>query len=66
MPADDLGAPAYRKFDIEVWMPSRNSYGEVCICVCMCVRARACVWAGVRVTSYSVPSTDTFFPDFQY
>lgn len=25
----DLGAPAYRKFDIEAWMPSRNSYGEV-------------------------------------
>ncbi len=25
----DLGAPAYRKFDIEAWMPSRNGYGEV-------------------------------------
>ena len=25
----DLGAPAYRKFDIEAWMPSRNAYGEV-------------------------------------
>jgi len=25
----DLGAPAYRKFDIEAWMPSRNNYGEV-------------------------------------
>ena len=29
MPADDLGAPAYRKFDIEAWMPGRGSYGEV-------------------------------------
>jgi len=29
MPADDLGASAFRKFDIEAWMPSRNNYGEV-------------------------------------
>lgn len=29
MPAHDLGAPASRKFDIEVWLPSRNDYGEV-------------------------------------
>lgn len=29
MPRDDLGASAYRKFDIEAWMPSRNNYGEV-------------------------------------
>ncbi|MBI5609468.1 MAG: serine--tRNA ligase [Deltaproteobacteria bacterium] len=25
----DLGAPAYRKFDIEAWMPGRGDYGEV-------------------------------------
>ena len=25
----DLGAPAYRKYDIEAWMPSREAYGEV-------------------------------------
>lgn len=25
----DLGAPAYRKFDIEAWMPMRNDYGEI-------------------------------------
>ncbi|MBA4032669.1 MAG: serine--tRNA ligase, partial [Planctomyces sp.] len=25
----DLGAPAYRKFDLEAWMPGRNVYGEV-------------------------------------
>lgn len=29
MPADDLGASAYRKFDIEAWMPYKNGYGEV-------------------------------------
>jgi seryl-tRNA synthetase len=27
--AGDLGAPAYRKFDIEAWMPSRSGFGEV-------------------------------------
>jgi seryl-tRNA synthetase len=29
MPTEDLGAAAYRKFDIEVWIPSRSDYGEV-------------------------------------
>jgi len=25
----DLGAPAYRKFDLEAWMPGRGEYGEI-------------------------------------
>lgn len=25
----DLGGPAFRKFDLEAWMPGRNDYGEV-------------------------------------
>src|SRR5690606_9650648 len=25
----DLGGPAYRKYDIEAWMPGRGDYGEV-------------------------------------
>lgn len=29
MPLHELGAPAYRKFDIEAWMPGRNMYGEI-------------------------------------
>ena len=29
MPLNELGAPAYRKFDIEAWMPGRNMYGEI-------------------------------------
>ena len=29
MPTEELGAPAYRKYDIEVWMPGRGCYGEV-------------------------------------
>ncbi|KAJ8280250.1 hypothetical protein GJAV_G00052310 [Gymnothorax javanicus] len=29
MPTQELGPPAYRKFDIEAWMPGRGSYGEI-------------------------------------
>lgn len=29
MPSDDLGAPAYKKIDIEVLMPGRGAWGEV-------------------------------------
>jgi seryl-tRNA synthetase len=31
MPSEELGAPAYIKYDMEAWMPGRNSYGEVII-----------------------------------
>ncbi|XP_061452899.1 serine--tRNA ligase, mitochondrial [Rhineura floridana] len=29
MPTEELGLPAYRKFDVEAWMPGRDSYGEI-------------------------------------
>ncbi|KAK4708365.1 hypothetical protein R3W88_029290 [Solanum pinnatisectum] len=29
MASEDLGAPAYRKFDVEAWMPSLGRYGEI-------------------------------------
>ena len=29
MPSADLGAPAYRKFDVEAWMPGLKRYGEI-------------------------------------
>ena len=29
MPTEELGASAYRKFDIEVWLPSKKAYCEV-------------------------------------
>nr|CAB3490322.1 unnamed protein product [Digitaria exilis] len=29
MATGDLGAPAYRKFDIEAWMPGLEQYGEI-------------------------------------
>lgn len=29
MASGDLGAPAYRKYDVEAWMPGLGRYGEV-------------------------------------
>lgn len=29
MPTEELGASAYRKFDIEAWLPGRQKWGEV-------------------------------------
>ncbi|KAJ3396408.1 hypothetical protein HDU92_003030 [Lobulomyces angularis] len=29
MPIVDLGAPAYKKYDIEAWMPGRKGWGEI-------------------------------------
>ncbi len=29
MPAHELGAPAHIKYDMEAWMPGRQSWGEV-------------------------------------
>ncbi|XP_070684794.1 serine--tRNA ligase, mitochondrial [Pempheris klunzingeri] len=29
MPTQELGPPAHRKYDIEAWMPGRDSYGEI-------------------------------------
>ena len=31
MATGDLGAPAYRKYDVEAWMPGLGRYGEVCM-----------------------------------
>ncbi len=31
MASGDLGAPAYRKFDVEAWMPGLERFGEVWI-----------------------------------
>lgn len=32
MPPHELGAPAYRKYDIEAWMPGRKIFGEISSC----------------------------------
>lgn len=32
MPPHELGDPAYRKYDIESWMPGRKMYGEISSC----------------------------------
>lgn len=38
MPTHELGAPAYRKFDIETWMPSKQFWGEVSFIEFLCYR----------------------------
>lgn len=41
MASGDLGAPAYRKFDVLAWMPGRNEYGEIAsISMCTDYQAR--------------------------
>lgn len=32
MPPHELGAPAYRKYDVEAWMPGRQMFGEISSC----------------------------------
>ena len=32
MPSQDLGAPAYRKYDMEAWLPGMGRWGEVSSC----------------------------------
>lgn len=32
MPPAELGAPAYRKYDIEAWLPGRRMFGEISSC----------------------------------
>jgi len=32
MPTEELGAPAYRKFDMEAWMPGLEKWGEISSC----------------------------------
>lgn len=32
MPPHELGAPAFRKYDIEGWLPGRKIYGEISSC----------------------------------
>jgi seryl-tRNA synthetase len=29
MPTEELGASAYRKYDMEAWMPGRDAWGEI-------------------------------------
>ena len=31
MPTEELGAPAFRKYDIETYMPAKDMWGEVSV-----------------------------------
>ncbi len=53
----DLGGPAYRKYDLEAWMPGRQEYGEVTSCSnCTDYQARRlnirCKSAGKKGTQF--------------
>lgn len=37
MPTEELGASAYRKYDMEAWMPGKNGWGEVKYTIYLCV-----------------------------
>uniref|UniRef100_A0A182SSF5 serine--tRNA ligase n=1 Tax=Anopheles maculatus TaxID=74869 RepID=A0A182SSF5_9DIPT len=59
MPPCELGAPAYRKYDIEAWMPGRGMYGEISSCSdCTDYQARR---LGIRVAYVGDTVTDTTF-----
>ncbi|XP_052900867.1 serine--tRNA ligase, mitochondrial [Anopheles moucheti] len=58
MPPCELGAPAYRKYDIEAWMPGRGMYGEISSCSdCTDYQARR---LGICVTNDDTDRTETF------
>lgn len=41
IPANDLGAPAFKKYDIEAWMPGREAWGELTLTsICTDFQAR--------------------------
>ncbi|XP_035893734.1 serine--tRNA ligase, mitochondrial [Anopheles stephensi] len=61
MPACELGAPAYRKYDIEAWMPGRGMYGEISSCSdCTDYQARR---LGIRVEP---EATETASPETNF
>jgi hypothetical protein len=47
MPTEELGAAAYRKYDMEAWMPGRGSWGEVR----PLIRRHCLTFASSRLTS---------------
>ncbi|KAG6821396.1 hypothetical protein H0H93_014193 [Arthromyces matolae] len=58
MPTEELGASAYRKFDIEAWMPGRGNWGEVTsVSNCTDYQARR-LHIRYRRTPPPSPSTD--------
>lgn len=55
MASEDLGAPAYRKFDVEAWMPGLGRYGEISSASnCTDYQSRR---LGIRYRPSELPST---------
>ena len=53
MPTEELGAPAYRKYDIEAWMPGKKEYGEVSCGEAISWHAEMACFSFPQVTSAS-------------
>ena len=48
MSSEELGSPAYKKYDIEGWMAGNKFYGEVCS---SCLIMRILFKNGLRIQS---------------
>ncbi|KAJ9480003.1 Serine--tRNA ligase, mitochondrial [Pseudozyma hubeiensis] len=57
MPTEELGASAYRKYDIEVWMPGRGSWGEISS-ASNCTSYQA-LRLGIKLKSATPPSPES-------
>lgn len=63
MPSEELGASAYRKYDMEAWMPGRGRWGEISSTSnCTDYQARRLHIRYRRSTSPSSPSSSTTPP----
>lgn len=60
MPTEELGASAYRKYDMEAWMPGRGAWGEISSASnCTDYQARR---LHIRYRRRSAPSSQTHAP----
>lgn len=64
MPTEELGASAYRKYDMEVWMPGRGSWGEVSS-ASNCINYQA-LRLGIKMGRTVLPSSISTAPTVGY
>ncbi|KAJ3028058.1 UNVERIFIED_CONTAM: seryl-tRNA synthetase [Siphonaria sp. JEL0065] len=60
MPTEELGAPAYKKYDMEAWMPGKNAWGEISSASnCTDYQSRRLNIRNLRPSSSSSNNTET-------
>ncbi|XP_060074679.1 serine--tRNA ligase, mitochondrial-like [Ylistrum balloti] len=62
MPTHELGAPAYRKFDIEAWMPAMDFWGEVNGTACAVPRMVMAIFENFQNKDGSINIPDVLQP----